>query len=133
MNLPAKAGRSWSSNADASVFIQHPQVVVVVVVGSRPIQAALLIHAGFPAGCPPSQMPARPPSCPGRLIKAEARWARFMLSRLFIKHGGYAKASSCAPAARKLHRAAATNEQLLPARLRSAGRLHPVDETADQR
>lgn len=36
-----------------------------------------------------------------------------MLSRLYIKHGGYAKASSCAPATLKLHNATATNKHLL--------------------
>lgn len=81
---------------------------------------------------PAAQMTAAPLSCPGHFIKAEARWARFMLSRLYIKRGGYAKASSCAPAPLKLHSTAATNEQLLPARLQSARRVHPGDETADQ-
>lgn len=77
-------------------------------------------------------MTAVPLPCPGLFIKPEARWVRFMLSRLFIKRGGYAKASSCAPATLKLHIAVATNERLLPAPLKSARRLHPVDETADQ-
>lgn len=35
--------------------------------------------------------------------------ARFMLRRLYIKHSGYAKASSCAPATLKLHITVATN------------------------
>lgn len=70
---------------------------------------------------------------PGTLYQGGTAGARFMLSRLYIKHSGRAKASSCAPATLKLHITGATDEQLRPARLKSARRVRPVDEDADQR